>query len=51
MKPVCLVLGAGAGIGGTVAAKFANEGYHAHLCRRTDQEGLDKLIQVIEDSG
>ena len=51
MKPVCLVLGAGAGIGGTVAAKFANEGYHAHLCRRTDQEGLDKLIQGIEDSG
>ena len=50
MKPVCLVLGAGAGIGGTVAAKFANEGYHAHLCRRTDQEGLDKLIQGIEDS-
>ena len=27
MKPVCLVLGAGAGIGGTVAAKFAQEGY------------------------
>ena len=51
MKPVCLVLGAGAGIGGTVSAKFANEGYHAHLCRRTDQEGLDKLIQGIEDSG
>ena len=51
MKPVCLVLGAGAGIGGTVAAKFANDGYHAHLCRRTDQEGLDKLIQGIEDSG
>ena len=51
MKPVCLVLGDGAGIGGTVAAKFANEGYHAHLCRRTDQEGLDKLIQGIEDSG
>ena len=51
MKPVCLVLGAGAGIGGTVAAKFANEGYHAHLCRRTDHVGLDKLIQGIEDSG
>ena len=25
MKPVCLVFGAGAGIGGTVAAKFAQE--------------------------
>ena len=51
MKPVCLVLGAGAGIGGTVAAKFASEGYPSYLCRRTDQEGLDKLIKGIKDSG
>ena len=51
MKPVCLVFGAGAGIGGTVAAKFANEGYHSFLCRRSDQEGLDKLIADIEASG
>ena len=49
MKPVCLVLGAGAGIGGTVAAKFASEGYHSYLCRRTDQEGLDKLIKEITE--
>ena len=48
MKPVCLVLGAGAGIGGTVAAKFASEGYHSYLCRRSDQEGLDKLIKGID---
>ena len=26
MKPVCLVIGAGAGIGGTTAKKFAAEG-------------------------
>ena len=51
MKPVCLVFGAGAGIGGTVAAKFAEEGYHSFLCRRSDQEGLDKLIGDIEASG
>ena len=51
MKPVCLVFGAGAGIGGTVAAKFASEGYHSYLCRRTDQEGLNKLVKGIEDSG
>jgi NAD(P)-dependent dehydrogenase (short-subunit alcohol dehydrogenase family) len=51
MKPVCLVLGAGAGIGGTVAAKFASEGYHSCLCRRTDQEGLDRLVNEIEDEG
>ena len=51
MKPVCLVFGAGAGLGGTVAAKFASEGYHSYLCRRTDQEGLNKLVKGIEDSG
>jgi NAD(P)-dependent dehydrogenase (short-subunit alcohol dehydrogenase family) len=27
MKPVCLVIGAGAGIGGTVGRRFAQEGY------------------------
>ena len=32
MKPVCLVIGAGAGIGGNVARKFAQEGYHSVLC-------------------
>ena len=51
MKPVCLVLGAGAGIGGTVAAKFASEGFHACLCRRSDQDGLDRLIANIEEQG
>ena len=51
MKPVCLVLGAGAGIGGTVAKKFAIEGYHSCLCRRSDQGGLDKLVSSIEQAG
>jgi NAD(P)-dependent dehydrogenase (short-subunit alcohol dehydrogenase family) len=51
MKPVCLVLGAGAGIGGTVARRFAQEGYHAHLCRRSDSAGLDKLVGAIESDG
>ena len=51
LKPVCLVIGAGAGIGGTVAKRFAREGYHACLCRRSDQEGLDKLVAEIEDAG
>ena len=51
MKPVCLVLGAGAGIGGTVATKFAQEGYHSSLCRRSDTEGLDRLVKNIEDQG
>ena len=51
MKPVCLVIGAGAGIGGTVGTKFASEGYHAVLCRRSDQEGLDRLVDGIKSAG
>lgn len=48
MKPVCLVMGAGAGIGGTTGKRFAAAGYHAALCRRSDQEGLDRLVADIE---
>ena len=51
MKPVCLVLGAGAGIGGTVAKKFAKEGFHSCLCRRSDKKGLDRLVSEIEQDG
>ena len=41
MKPVCLVIGAGAGIGG----------YHSVLCRRSNEEGLQTLVKAIEDEG
>jgi NAD(P)-dependent dehydrogenase (short-subunit alcohol dehydrogenase family) len=51
MKPVCLVIGAGAGIGGTVGARFAAEGYHTVLCRRSDADGLERLVAGIRDSG
>jgi NAD(P)-dependent dehydrogenase (short-subunit alcohol dehydrogenase family) len=51
MKPVCLVVGAGAGIGGTVGKRFAREGYHAVLCRRSDEAGLARLVQEVEDEG
>jgi NAD(P)-dependent dehydrogenase (short-subunit alcohol dehydrogenase family) len=51
VKPVCLVIGAGAGIGGTVGKRFAKEGYHTVLCRRSDEEGLNKLLTDIEDAG
>ena len=51
MKPVCLVIGAGAGIGGTVGKRFAREGYHAVLCRRTEQAGLDTLVEEIQREG
>ena len=51
MKSVCLVIGAGAGIGGNVGKRFAQEGYHAVLCRRTDQDGLNGLVESIESDG
>ena len=51
MKPVCLVIGAGAGIGGNVGLRFAREGYHAVLCRRSDAEGLDRLVGQIRENG
>ena len=51
MKPVCLVIGAGAGIGGSVAKRFAAEGYHAVLCRRSDEDGLNTMVKDIEEVG
>ena len=51
MKPVCLVIGAGAGIGGNVGKRFAAGGYHVVLCRRSDQDGLHKLVAEIEADG
>ncbi len=51
MDPVCLVMGAGAGIGGHVGKRFARGGYHAVLCRRSDDQGLQRLVQEIEAEG
>jgi len=51
MKPVCLVIGAGAGIGGNVGKRFARGGYHAVLCRRSDEDGLRTLVESIEAEG
>ena len=51
MKKVCLIIGAGAGIGGSVGAKFAANGYHAALCRRSDTEGLHRLVNSIKSKG
>jgi NAD(P)-dependent dehydrogenase (short-subunit alcohol dehydrogenase family) len=51
MKPVCLVIGAGAGIGGNVARRFAEEGYHAVLCRRSDEDGLNRMVAEIQERG
>ena len=51
MKPVCMVIGAGAGIGGHVAKRFASDGYHVVLCRRSDAQGLDAMVAQIRDDG
>ncbi len=51
MKPVCLIIGAGAGIGGHVAKRFAREGYHAVMCRRSKQSGLRELVAEIQADG
>jgi len=51
MKPVCLVIGAGAGIGGNVARRFAQEGYHVYLCRRSYLEGLNRMVDAIKSDG
>jgi NAD(P)-dependent dehydrogenase (short-subunit alcohol dehydrogenase family) len=51
MDPVCLVMGAGAGIGGNVGKRFAKGGYHAVLCRRSDEQGLERLVQEIQAEG
>jgi NAD(P)-dependent dehydrogenase (short-subunit alcohol dehydrogenase family) len=51
LKKVCLIVGAGAGIGGSVGQKFAREGYHAALCRRSDEAGLQKMVASIEAEG
>lgn len=52
MRPeVCLVIGAGAGIGYNVARRFARGGKLAFLVRRSNQEALDASIQRIKDEG
>ena len=48
---VFLVIGAGAGIGGHAAMRFAQGGYHAVLARRSDEAGLAKLVDAIEEAG
>jgi NAD(P)-dependent dehydrogenase (short-subunit alcohol dehydrogenase family) len=50
-KSVFLVIGAGAGIGGNAAARFAAGGYHAVLARRSDEEGLARMVDQINAAG
>ena len=50
-KKVCLVIGAGRGIGGAVGRRFAEQGFHACLVRRSDGEQLKKLVDAIVEDG
>ena len=49
MKKVCLIIGAGAGIGGNCAKVFSRNGYYSFMTRRTDQDGLDKITSDIKE--
>ena len=48
---ILLIVGAGAGIGGHVAKRFAAGGYHAVLARRSDKAGLEALVEQIRSEG
>ena len=60
-KPVCLVIGAGAGVGQAVARRFAREGLHVCVVRRgggrsslsddSTKEKFAAFVQGIKDSG
>ena len=50
-EKTCLVIGAGAGIGGSVGKKFAAAGYHAALCRRSDIDGLNTMVSGLQEAG
>ena len=50
-EKTCLVIGAGAGIGGSVGKKFAAEGYHAALCRRSDIDGVNTMVSGLQEAG
>lgn len=51
MTKVCLIVGAGAGIGLATARRFAKNGYHICMVRRSDQAGLDKSINALIADG
>ncbi|HEV2797340.1 MAG TPA: SDR family oxidoreductase [Nocardioides sp.] len=49
-KPVIVVVGAGPGVSGSVARRFADEGYDVGLLG-ADQQVLDDLVPDLEDRG
>lgn len=52
MSGVCLVVGAGDGVGGAIAKAFAAEGYEVCITRRArNLDQLEELAQSIRDAG
>lgn len=52
MAGVCLVVGAGDGVGGAIAKAFAAEGYEVCVTRRArNLDQLEELAQSIRDAG
>ncbi len=49
-QPVAVVMGAGAGLGGAIARRFAREGLHAAVVRRS-VESLQPLVDEIRAAG
>lgn len=49
--PVCLVVGAGSGVGSAVAKRFARGGFSLCVVRRSDRNKLDALVNEIEGMG
>jgi NAD(P)-dependent dehydrogenase (short-subunit alcohol dehydrogenase family) len=50
-RPVCLVVGAGPGIGTSVASRFAREGYATAVARRDGQTLKDIVHKIRNDEG
>eukprot|EP00457_Paulinella_chromatophora_P013341 gb/GEZN01013631.1/.p1 GENE.gb/GEZN01013631.1/~~gb/GEZN01013631.1/.p1 ORF type:complete len:249 (+),score=52.83 gb/GEZN01013631.1/:2-748(+) len=49
--PVCVVVGAGPGLGSSVAAKFAQKGYVVALLTRTEASAKDALDRIAKEKG
>eukprot|EP00933_Yihiella_yeosuensis_P020782 TRINITY_DN1659_c0_g2_i5.p1 TRINITY_DN1659_c0_g2~~TRINITY_DN1659_c0_g2_i5.p1 ORF type:complete len:291 (-),score=33.81 TRINITY_DN1659_c0_g2_i5:92-904(-) len=50
-SPVCLVMGAGFGLGSGIARRFAREGYTVCLVRRRDKTKLEALAAELKNLG
>ena len=49
-EAVCTTIGAWAGIGGNLGRRFAREGYHVVMCRRTDDDEAQASMPTTQGS-